>query len=125
MVEGTTQKSARYHLAPEVKKRMKKTASKAVPTPAKPKSEQVKKASEVKKRKAPTAAKAKGIEVKKAKKTAEAKKPTKTRKAAQEKFNVVTKPNVKKPSAKKMPKAETKKNFGYATTIYGCFRFEC
>uniref|UniRef100_A0A914DVG5 H15 domain-containing protein n=1 Tax=Acrobeloides nanus TaxID=290746 RepID=A0A914DVG5_9BILA len=82
LVEGATQKSTRYLLAPEIKQRMKKDALKAAPTPKKPKSEQAK-TGETKKGKAPNAAKTKGIEAKKAK-TDEAKKKVEiTRKPAQ------------------------------------------
>jgi hypothetical protein len=83
VVEGAIQKSARYRLAPEVKQRMKKDASKAAPTPKKPMSEQAKKTGETKKSKAPNAAKIKGVEAK----TDEAKKKVEmTRKPAELKW---------------------------------------
>uniref|UniRef100_A0A914D0I3 H15 domain-containing protein n=1 Tax=Acrobeloides nanus TaxID=290746 RepID=A0A914D0I3_9BILA len=84
VVEGATQKSARYRLAPEVKQRMKQGASKTAPTPKKPKSVQAEAKS-----KAPNSAKTKGVEAKKAKKTDEAKKVEMTRKPAPRKFVAV------------------------------------
>jgi len=109
LVEGATQKSARYRLAPEVKQQMKKVESKTIPTSPKPKSEEAKKAGEAKeKRKASTAAKIKGVGGKK--KTGVSKKKVMTRKPAQEKTNVLAKPKVKKSAKKKTPKAAIKKS---------------
>uniref|UniRef100_A0A914E0K0 H15 domain-containing protein n=1 Tax=Acrobeloides nanus TaxID=290746 RepID=A0A914E0K0_9BILA len=110
LVEGATQKSARYRLAPEVKQHMKKVESKTIPTSPKPKSEEAKKAGEAKKkRKVSTAAKIKDVEGKK-KTGVSKKKIVMTRKPAQEKTNVLAKPKVKKSAKKKTPKAAIKKS---------------
>uniref|UniRef100_A0A914E1S5 H15 domain-containing protein n=1 Tax=Acrobeloides nanus TaxID=290746 RepID=A0A914E1S5_9BILA len=115
LVEGATQKSARYRLAPEVKQHMKKVESKTIPTS--PKSEEAKKAGEAKKkRKVATAAKIKDAEGKK-KTGVSKKKVVMTRKPAQEKTNFLAKPKVKKSAKKKTPKAAIKKSPPAAASV--------
>lgn len=103
MVEGeTTSSSNRYHLAPEVKKEMKKAEKNKDQSP------EATEADEPKKHKSP-AGKAKAVESNKAKKTAVKKKSTSRKESNVEKAQSkvgVNKPKVKKSPATKASRAK-------------------